>query len=91
MTLVYTCEPGNAGTETANSGLAGQTDPVPTCSDGGAWVESNQLYQDAFAFQVSQLDPAILAAAFGAGLVTLGTGLLIVWAMRLILSAVRSA
>ena len=95
MALVPTCQPANAGqAEPLNSfvlgGVASRTEPVPTCDGGWQWMDSAELAQEGLAFSVSQLDPAVLGAAFAAGFVTLGTGLLIVGAGRLVLTAVRS-
>lgn len=95
MALVPTCAPGNAGqAEPANTvvlgGVTSRTQPVPTCDGGWTYVEATELVGEAMTFHVSQLDPAVLGAAFAAGFITLGTGLLIVGSGRIVLSAIRS-
>ena len=89
MALVFVCEPGQEGITQANRGL-GATDDLGECQNG-SWVESAELIAEGLEFSVAQLDPQVLAAAFAAGFVTVGTGLLIAWAARLILHAVRRA
>lgn len=90
MALVPTCTPGNAGqAEPANTvvlgGVGSRTDPVPTCDGGWQWIESIDLVETAQDFQISNLDPAILAQAFGAGFIVMGTAFVIGVSVREVL------
>ncbi len=69
--LVFLCDPGNEGTATTQSGLFGQTEPFPTCDDGGYWVDITTLVHQGLEFSLSQLDPAVISAAFGAGFIAI--------------------
>lgn len=104
--FLYVCDPANTGTTRGDGGLlSAPHSPAPTCSGGGYWIDTTDLATsdpitktdveqmvDAYMqFQIDQLDPAILAQAFGAGFITLGTGLIIVMAIRLVVHAVKSA
>lgn len=81
--LLWTCTEGHEGV--ASNGSAS----YPTCTSGGAWVEVHVgAAQD---FDVADLDPEVATAAFGAGFVMLGTALVIVWAARAIIRAIREA
>ncbi|MCR9089892.1 MAG: hypothetical protein NXI11_00885 [Proteobacteria bacterium] len=78
--LVPTCPEGDTGSY--NPGLG--NNPTATCDSGFVWVD---IYAPGDA--INSLDPQLLAGAFGAGFVVLGTGLVIVMAGRLILDAIR--
>lgn len=73
--LVWTCTEGEQGTY-SDFGRA-----TPTCGDGGAWVD---IYGVGAA--ASELDPAAVAAAFGAGFTFLAVGMVIALAGRLIVA-----
>ena len=47
-------------------------------------------WHDLGAFQISQLDPAVIAQAFGAGFILMGTGFAIGRGVRALLSMVGS-
>ncbi len=74
--LVYVCTAGQEAVTTANRGL-GQTGPLPTCADGGAWMETADMVKQGLEFSLSQLDPAILGAAFGSGFIIVATAFVI--------------
>lgn len=64
--------------------LTCQTDPVSgTCADP-VWLQ----WADLSSWQVSQLDPAILANAFGAGFIVVGTAFAIGRGFRVIIQMV---
>lgn len=74
---VYTC-PGSQQAVTS--------DGVPACMAGaGQW----QAVTLAEPFDPSQLNGAELSGAFGAGFTVLGTGLVIAWAARALVDAIR--
>lgn len=81
---VFVCASG--GTTIPNVTLT-DTRQVPHCPSGGTW-QAITYAEPMGQFDPSQLEPAQLAAAFGAGFVTLGTGLLLAWAVRLIVGAI---
>ncbi len=102
MALVFFCQPGNASTLSGSPVPAGYS--LATCRTGeGAWTDFSaqtqseiQAYMDAnppgtggSTFDPSQLDTEALAAAWGAGFITMGIGLVIAWAARIVLSAVK--
>lgn len=80
--LAYTCTLGDEDVIAVGLGR----DPVPTCATGGAWVD---IYAPGTA--VSELDPALAAAAFGSGFVLLATGMVIVVAGRMVVDVIRRA
>lgn len=74
MALVFVCTPGLEGTDQSDSGLlSGGSDPFPTCADGGTWLDASSFVQQGLDFHISQLNPDIIAAAFGAGFVLIAT------------------
>lgn len=72
MALVPTCTAGNAGQTNASNGLS-SVGPLPECQGGWTYIETIELVESAQDFQISQLDPAILGAAFGAGWIIVAT------------------
>lgn len=88
--IVLVC-PGGNGTFIANqSGLSPDGRMVPHCPSGGEWREIQYVEQLSEAFDPSTLDPAQLSAAFGVGFAVMGVPLVMCWAVRLVISAVRS-
>ncbi|TJY55757.1 hypothetical protein E4T66_20465 [Sinimarinibacterium sp. CAU 1509] len=63
---------------------------VPHCPSGGTWTLI-EYAEPAQAFNPADLDPAILAEAFGAGLVVVGTGMVIAWAIKAVIRQVRGS
>lgn len=90
MALVWTCPPGNASVTTASRPGLGRTEQLGECSSGGQWIEQIELVESAQDFQISQLDPQIMAEAFGAGFIIMGTAWAIGRALRIILSLIGS-
>lgn len=78
VVIVYTC-PSIAN---ADIGLGG----VPMCSDG-VW----QVLEVVAPVNMDDFDPAAAGSAFGAGFLILGTGLILAFAVRLIVRFVRDA
>lgn len=60
---------------------------VPTCGDAGSWQQV-QLQEP---FDPSSLDSGDLAAALSAGFTVMATGLVIAWAARQVVRAIRQA
>ena len=89
MPLVYVCDPGNEGTARAQQGLLGQTDPFPTCANGGAWLTMEDAVSQGMEFQLSQLDPAVLSAAFGSGFIIIATAFVIGRPIAALLGIIR--
>lgn len=88
--VVFVC-PGGNGTTIANTSgqLINDGRQVPHCPSGGTWqtveLGGNVSVGD------QPLDHAQLAEAFGAGFVILGIGLVMAFAVRLIVRSVRDA
>lgn len=59
---------------------------VPQCADG-SW----QVLEVAAPVNMDDFDPAAAGSAFGAGFLILGTGLILAFAIRLIVRFVRDA
>lgn len=84
VVTVFVCPAGSVG---VTSSLIGGAD-VPSCASGqGSW----QSVLVAEPFDPAMLSQPELAGAFSAGFVLMGTGLVIVWAAKQVLRAVRSA
>lgn len=82
---VFVCN-GGGGTTIPNVTLT-DTRPVPHCASGGAW-QTVTYAEAAGGFDPADLDPSELAAAFGAGFIVMGTGLVLAWALRAVLRAI---
>lgn len=80
--LAYTCTEGDEGV----IGVGVSNDPVPTCETGGAWVD---IYAAGNA--VAEIDPALATQSLMAGFVLYGTGMALVWVVRLIVWTVKTA
>lgn len=82
--LVYTCTEGDQGTYSPWLGMS-----APTCSSGGSWVDIDvNAYEG---FDPSDLNPAHASAAFGSGFVLLGTGMVLAFAIKLIVRHITGA
>lgn len=80
--LIFTCTDGQQGIR--NPGVS---DPYPTCASGGAWLEVDiSAYEG---FDPSSIDGGHATAAFGAGFVIVGTGMVLAFAVKVIVNAVR--
>lgn len=81
---VWTCPGGAQEVRT----VALSSDQYPTCDSGQGQWQSVVLAEP---FDPSSLNADDLGAAFAAGFIVMGTGLVIVWCARYVLQAIRSA
>lgn len=84
MAAIYVCEDGAQGTAGELNGSE-----RPTCGDG-QWENVRSVISEAHQFTVADLDPAIIASAFGAGIVLTATAIMIGTGVRQILRMVGS-
>jgi hypothetical protein len=81
---VWTC----TGTRGQYTNLQGTTSPSCTPASSAAWVEAENTQT---AWTPADLEVTQLQAAFAAGFIVMGTGLVIAWAARFVLQAIREA
>lgn len=79
--LVFTCTDGD---EATSNNLGG--DAYPVCESGGAWVQV-EAYSGT-EFDPSEFDAARAAEAFSAGVLVMGTGMVIALAISFIVRQV---
>lgn len=85
---VYQCD---SGTRATNPETLSSTRLHPTCdpgASGGGWVQLT--YDDGGAFDPSTLSPTVLAGAIGAGFISMAIPLVLVFAARSVLRAIKS-
>lgn len=87
---VFVCQTQNGTTINNGIGLAADARQVPHCPGTGTW-QTITYAEPAGAFNPADLDPATLAQAFGSGFVVVSVGLLLAFALRLIIHMVRNA